>query len=572
MKPNRILALVSVCSITSVVACGGAPDASSGTPPDDPGGVVTSAFSASGSGDVGQGVDTVQQSIKPMYCIQPPAGGKWPEVGTPSSTVSMTLQSDRTQIARSLGIDVSASYGIYSAAASFYRSTESDDLAVSYVFGGSMNFKDVQVGPSYVVDPNLQGKGIVDWYSYCGDSYVQKISRGATLYSAMKFHFSSATERQSFEASFKVSGGLFTASGALKLAQSISKQSVSVDVSAVQVGGDVTQLSRVLQGADAASCSMGSPSACVGFLTSIEGYASGTFPKQFLDASGRPLTGPALDAVTATTGYQTMPWSSLAIPNVPNLAGKPEAKELLGMFEKQFTSQSRIDAINGIPVLERRSNAMALKQRAVTDADGLVIARNVATIQKAWDVCFPDATSECADALATAKADVVEVNAEDLVPWFDALYPKNRKVVDGYDFVDFRNDGHTDLCYQDGSTRMACLVGLGSGGFEQSPSRKFDLYPKVAPYRANAWLKLRGDRDLAYCAPRQLSEPILDCVPIVNGVPTGWLKLVKNENKTVTIQAPQGDTDFSGIDGASVFKQAATIINARDGGWTGGNR
>src|SRR5690606_25202978 len=111
----------------------------------------------------------------------------------------MTLQSDRTKIARSLGIDADISYGIYSAAASFLRETESDDLSVSYIFGGTINFKDVQVGGNYEVNPNLLDADVVKWYRLCGDSYVQRITRGASLYAALKFHFSDRLEKQQFE-------------------------------------------------------------------------------------------------------------------------------------------------------------------------------------------------------------------------------------------------------------------------------------------------------------------------------------------------------------------------------------
>lgn len=284
------------------------------------------------------------------------------------------------EIARSLGIDADISYGIYSAAASFLRETESDDLSVSYIFGGTINFKDVQVGGNYEVNPNLLDADVVKWYRLCGDSYVQRITRGASLYAALKFHFSDRLEKQQFESSFKVKGGL-SVSAVLKEAQKVSQQSVQVSVFAVQVGGNVAELSSALSEVEVATCGMASIDHCLGYLQAIEHYASHSFPKQFVDGAGRPLTGAALDTVTATTHYESAPWHTLAIPHLPDLSDKPQATKLLQLYLKQFALKEKIGIILNLPVLARRGDEMAVIQREVLEADAVAVSQN-GTIDK----------------------------------------------------------------------------------------------------------------------------------------------------------------------------------------------
>lgn len=542
-----------------MVACGDVDDEPEGTEEEPP--VITGPRR---TGDVGQGYDTINRTIKPMYCILPKNGGKWPEVGLPSATISMTLQSDRTKVARSLGIDTDVSYGIYSAAASFLRETESDDFSMSYVFGGTMNFKDVQVGGNYEVNPYLLDKDVVEWRQLCGDSYVQKITRGASLYAALKFHFSDRTEKQQFETKFKVAGSL-SVSAALKEAQKHSQQTVQVTVLAVQVGGNVSQLSTALSGVEAATCSMGVIDDCLGYLNAIENYASKSFPKQFVDGAGRPLTGDALDAMTATTSYESAPWHTLAIPNLPNLSNKPEATKLLNLYAKQFAMKEKIDIINAMPLLMRRGQEMVDTQRAVLDDDDVVIAQNVAAIDVAWNACYPTVTSECSQAIQTAEKGLEEIPPTDLVPWFDARYD-NGMVGHPFDLVDFDGDGTVDLCWGY-MNLIRCLMGVGLG-FEEMPSRVVTLPDMLLARKPWVWMDLGGKEiGLAYCAPPSLGQATLQCIPVVNGtLHKSPVLFLRSPNGMVDVRSP---LNVTGIDGKKVFDTAVKNFKERYGDmWT----
>ena len=542
-----------ILSVAFLFACG---DANEDDPQDEPpllGGPRR-------VGDVGQGYDSINRTIKPQYCIQPKNDGRWPEVGLPSSTISMTLQSDRTKIARSLGIDADISYGIYSAAASFLRETESDDLSVSYIFGGTINFKDVQVGGNYEVNPNLLDADVVKWYRLCGDSYVQRITRGASLYAALKFHFSDRLEKQQFESSFKVKGGL-SVSAALKEAQKVSQQSVQVSVFAVQVGGNVAELSSALSEVEVATCGMASIDHCLGYLQAIEHYASHSFPKQFVDDAGRPLTGAALDTVTATTHYESAPWHTLAIPHLPDLSDKPQATKLLQLYLKQFALKEKIGIILNLPVLARRGDEMAVIQREVLEADAVAVSQNIAAIGVAWEACYPTVTSGCAEAMEAAEWAIQEIPPTDLVPWFEGRYDDG---TPGHpdDLIDIDGDGSVDLCWAYMDT-IRCLMGVGLG-FEEMPSR-YIVLPSVTLWRRPwLWLDLGGQElHLAFCVPPSFTQAQLECHPVVNGtIDKRPILLRRYADGSVDVLSSR---NTAGIDGKKVFDAAVKKFKDRWG-------
>lgn len=515
----RFRSFAALLIVSVAAGCGGG---------DDPPTPVTGGdgLGATGgrTGDVGQGYASPSFAIKPMYCIQPQAGQKWPEVGRPVANLSMGLITDRRQLAQSLGIDVEASYSIVSAAATFYRETQADAFAASYVFGGSIDLKDVQVGANYEINPRLVGTNPVDWQQYCGDQYVQSISRGASLFSMLKFQFASASDKQTFESKFKV-GAAFSVSTALKFAQQVSGTNVSVSITAVQVGGDATQLSGVLGDAKASSCGMGSIEGCLEYADKIQKYASDTFPRQFLDSSGKPLEGAALEAVVATTGYTTQPWSSLPIPNLANLRENAQAQRLLQLYGDQFSDQARLDAIDALQVLSNRSADMAAKQRKATADARDILGSNFAALGQAWRECYPSSGNNCRNAVNTAAAALQAPPRDSLQPWFELALPNGWVgMPHPLKLVDVRGDGHRDYCvpvYE--SPVFRCVMGVGEG-FEDSarvslavPSTNVTVkngsvaYEPILParYSGVVWTKLDGfgERRFVCIAPITLPLP-----------------------------------------------------------------
>lgn len=302
----------------------------------------------------------------------------------------------------------------------------------------------------------------------------------------------------------------------------------------------------------------------MGYLQAIEDYATKTFPSQFLDAAGRPLTGAALEMVTATTGYVSKPWSTLAISQLPDLSDKPQAKKILSHYLKQYGTQEKIDAINAIPILLRRSEETADLQRSVLEQDSLTISENLSSLNQAWDACFPNVTPDCAKAIEDAEASLVEIEADHLVPWYDMLYPDGEP-GDPRDLVDVNGDGVDDLCY--GVERgVHCLMGVGLG-FEEMP-RPWVADHGYTPLRDKpwAWVDLGGEElGMAFCAPYAVGLPQLQCMPVIDGTLGRFAMIVWREAwDDVEVRTQLTEE----VDWRAAYIKAAEIINDRwDGIW-----
>lgn len=570
MKTHRTIAALCFATLASTFVAGCAVDGTDGpgnTEDENLGSTSEALSSSPNSVDIGQGFDGTASRAKAQMCLN----AERREVGGSSSTISLSYTNDWRSIETSLGLDVEASYGIYSAAASFRRQTQEDSLSVSYVFGGTTSFKDVTVG-NYTISPMVRGiTDPRDWTQVCGDAYVSKMSRGASLYTAMKFSFQSQEEKTQFKASFGIAGG-FSAKAALELAQKTSQKNLSIQISAVQVGGDAAALSKALSGMDAGTCSTTDPNACFGYLTSLQSYASNVFPKQFLDKNGNPLRGADLDAVTATTSYELTSWKEIVVPNVPKLRDlNAPSGLLLSKMQSEFSKQATVRAIDLLPVAPERGADMKAKQHTLLESTGYVVQQNVDALNVAWNACYPTAKAGCDAAVKTAVAAQKPVSKENLVPWFDARRPDGRPVNPEqfkFDRIDFRGDGHTDYCGVEG-TKVICQLGIGLG-FEEKASIRFDHGDSSIPYRPYAWQSLRtnGSKDLALCAPTSPSNTTVDCVAIVNGQPDGFLRIHKrSDGKYDTFAPVKSPRNVSGIDPAKLYEGAAVIIDARAPGW-----
>lgn len=497
---------------------------------------TTSALGASISGDalVGQGYDSVTRTAKVNACLEP-RDGKWVETGGSSSTVDMSLQSDRTKLAESLGIDVEVKGSFASAAASFYRATASDDLSIAYTYGSATSFKDLSMTTGYRVASDYASiTSPVAWYQKCGDSVVSKVSRGTSLFTAFKLRFSSSDDKKTFESKFNVKS-FVSASAALKAAQSVAKTNVSVEVSAVQVGGVPTELGKVLEGASASTCSMADPNACVGYLTSVERYATKEYPAQFRDASGKPLTGKDLDDRVMTNGYQTRSWAEVVIPNLPDLGDLTRKQDgLLMMYEEQFAAIARLQAIQELGTMPNRSETMRQTQLASILETRDVVMQNQDELRSAWRACYPDEKAECTAKFNAAKAALQKIPADRLQPWFDAKFPAGN-LAKPVDFVDLRGDGHKDFCWADqfstpsSGTHFVCNMGRGQGvlsGSEDVASYRVQLPNSSMDgvWTPPVWIPIGNAK--GYCKPSG-GGGSLYCVTMEGTKMTGMLAMTK---------------------------------------------
>jgi hypothetical protein len=525
--------------------------------------LLTAAGALDQTGDLGQGYDAQSGRIRAPYCLMK---DRFSEVGYPEAGINMTLQSDQTQVARSLGVTTEFSYGVASAAAEFVRESTSDNRSVTYVFGSTMKLRDRQLAENpELTNVATSASDPMEFYDRCGDRYVQKTSRGASLYTMLKFQFSSESDKQSFEATMKAKG-LVSASATLKAATEVASQGVQLKLSAVQVGGDVTQLPTAAKG-NSALCAMGNVTECLGFLTGLEDYGRSTFPKQFAGKSGA-----ALDAITATVDYTTAPWYGLGVKNAPAPSRmSPQAYEAFSRYGVESAKMIRMDLLNDLGVFANRSSAMVkLQNDAIATARG-VVQGNEWGLRGAFDACNPSVTSGCARALQNAKAAHKAIDGDVLVPWFDAQYDLSKKIVDTRDLVDIRGDGHADFCrvYRTPtSDTLSCQLGVGKG-FEQNVAGKtLGRISGLFVYKPTMWASVKDGARPAFCAPLNAGARQLNCA-LQDGTNVLGTVTIRREGESYTMTSDGVSTD--GIDARKVYQSVGESMVARYGAsvWPG---
>lgn len=137
-------------------------------------------------------------------------------------------------------------------------------------------------------------EGIKKFYEECGDALVDRVIEGGLVVVRVEIKFSSEQTKNSFDLSAKLGFGNLLSLGA-NIQQEITdlKARGQVNVTAVQLGGENSQFSRLFPSGNSAEC-MGivdqnvkettiQINRCHEFLRSVSGYIRNDFPKQFAD-------------------------------------------------------------------------------------------------------------------------------------------------------------------------------------------------------------------------------------------------------------------------------------------------
>ncbi len=214
----------------------------------------------------------------------------------------------------------SASYFVFkaSASATYEKIFHSKQFEKSFVLDYDIKFGTAdatldsnnplnQTGQSYSNDA-------CGFKRYCGNSYVCQTDKGANISVKLDFQFSSVYEKNEFTA--EASAGIegleicckpFSASlnASVERLSITTRKNSSVRIEAIQSGGYVEQLSRILGGSYVFTCSLDNLGDCTAALDTITQYVAS---EEFI-AGVREL--PSVSA------YKNCPYE--AIPSVPNL-------------------------------------------------------------------------------------------------------------------------------------------------------------------------------------------------------------------------------------------------------------
>lgn len=231
----------------------------------------------------GLGYNTRSGQVAPIACLDV----DMPARANQRGDLRFSSQMDTAQASSALSIDVDAKahYGIYKGEGSFKMAREATSSSGSYTILLSAS----QLGPL------LQSKTIAlaadkaelrkndpeSFLQACGDQVVTSIQLGSRLNIAYRVNFASDELKQEMTGSLSASAGFGELSSKLSKASSSQKKSISITLSATQLGGDPSQLTKVIDPKSAVTCSGDNLDACIQLAQGALAYARDSYPNQF---------------------------------------------------------------------------------------------------------------------------------------------------------------------------------------------------------------------------------------------------------------------------------------------------
>ncbi len=252
-------------------------------------------------GRLGEGYETDRDKVKPISCLNNLlVGSNQPfyEVGTASASLDgskiFTYNELLKEFKLQYSVDVKAE--LFSAKNETKFALTKKERGASY----SMIFKfDVRLpNAKFPIDTNNVLNNLArsvyeegdscKFKTTCGDKFITQIERGANLYVAITFNFTSEKDKIEFSQVMEGSFGFEKLSGNLNRTTSSLderlKETARMTIEGLQIGGDVTALGDILGGsnadgtlAPALTCSLNALADCDKAVQDIIDYAKGTF-------------------------------------------------------------------------------------------------------------------------------------------------------------------------------------------------------------------------------------------------------------------------------------------------------
>ncbi|WP_152621905.1 leucine-rich repeat domain-containing protein [Archangium violaceum] len=282
-----------------------------------------------GAALLGTGFSVEDESFRGQ-CLQ----GSVAYSGAAMSDASLVLVDSYERIKSDLGINISgkatfATWDLNAAARFAMNAAEtlnSSSMTFRYQVRGRNAMLVDAVPTARALEARTRGSEAVK--QMCGTEFVQQVELGAGLWVNVKYDFLDQAAKSEFAADVKVNIlKLFSGSGAVTLEDDRLKKSASITVSALQLGGDPTQLSSIFSTTcqdeasqptgggtagpprrciAALSCSLERPQDCQAALERIVTYAAEEFPAQLQDLRYDPTsTSGAAIMAYITQGYKT---------------------------------------------------------------------------------------------------------------------------------------------------------------------------------------------------------------------------------------------------------------------------
>lgn len=270
--------------------------------------------------ELGGGYSSDRQMPTYLSCLN---NGTKTFSGDSKSTIFFGDSRSFDEFQKDLNVEVSASASI---------GLFSGDLSASYarhvkdtLYTQSFYYSEKVILPTAIFHPSDFGENALDPFGKaiykqgpdhfrmaCGDQVVQQNHLGASLYVTLKIHFHTMDDKSTFTANAGAKyGSMFSVSG--KISEVVSKHHISgqLEVSALQIGGDVSALAKIFsQGPDpyaVTACSLEDLNSCQKTITGVLAYAANAFPEQINFQNGTVLGS------ASSQGYTFMPFTNLGL-------------------------------------------------------------------------------------------------------------------------------------------------------------------------------------------------------------------------------------------------------------------
>jgi hypothetical protein len=337
-----------------------------------------------GAASLGSGYDIEREQVL-ADCVT----GPLEPINTGNGTIGVirNLTQDELKTELDVAAGGKAAFGPFSvnAGAKFALNVANNSYSETALFtqqvaGLRYRIRDAQLTPrasgAITADPT-GGK----FREMCGTDFIESTELGAKLFVAVRFDFADDSVKSDFEAHIKLDYlSLFSVEGSVKTAYERYSNSLTVTISAYQMGGNPADLGRILggvtadgntTGAAALTCSLSKLDDCKTTLVNIGRYMGTDFRNQIANTGlDQTLTDPhALPTGLARLTYETKSYKNAGLPvdvdsPIVQAAVRVARERIFDRYQQIVRDRKRADALlnSGDFRLD------AVERAAITDA------------------------------------------------------------------------------------------------------------------------------------------------------------------------------------------------------------
>jgi len=381
---------------------------------------------------LGGGSDRDRENIKQMSCLN------YSKIflGSPTSVINNSVTSSFEDVLNKIKVTAggSVSYmGIFKASTNFLYEKIIHETAFnqSFVLDYDIEFGTLDANLDSNNPLNQTGQSLsgdaCGFKKVCGNEYVCQAKSSAGISVKMDFAFTSSYHKKQFNigaafevAKLKIGGGLNAAFE--KLSES-TRKNTTLRIEAIQYGGRVEQLSRILGGGTVFNCSLDNLNACSRALNIVSEYVSSD-----------DFTSGARE-YPKTTNHVYCPYNNIyGVPNMPN-----EVTEEIKNARQQLVDTYKNLLVDKKKIIDLFGNPLSLQHTQQLETILPVLEDDIDKVKKAGELCLSD-LAQCSKKANQVLNQLITYDKKVLTQYFNdgliAHYPLDgnaKDVVGGHD-------------------------------------------------------------------------------------------------------------------------------------------